>query len=72
MTSQTFALRLNTLLDRFQFPQDSFDREMTFSEYFRMPQTKAKMILTGMFLPRISIIEKIAEELYIDVEELVG
>jgi len=72
MTSQTFALRLNTLLDRFQFPQDFFDREMTFSEYFRMPQTKAKMILTGMFLPRISIIEKIAEELYIDVEELVG
>lgn len=72
MTSQTFALRLNTLLDRFNFPQSSEDREMTFSEYFHMPQTKAKMILTGMFLPRISIIEKIAEELFVDVEELVG
>lgn len=72
MTSQTFALRLNTLLDRFNFPQSSEDREVTFSEYFHMPQTKAKMILTGMFLPRISIIEKIAEELFIDVEELVG
>ena len=72
MTSQTFALRLNTLLDRFNFPQSGEDREITFSEYFHMPQTKAKMILTGMFLPRISIIEKIAEELFIDVEELVG
>lgn len=72
MTSQTFALRLNTLLDRFSFPQDTADREVTFSEYFHMPQTKAKMILGGMFLPRISIIEKIAEELFIDVEELVG
>lgn len=72
MTSQTFALKLNTLLDRFNFPQSSEDREITFSEYFHMPQTKAKMILTGIFLPRISIIEKIAEELFIDVEELVG
>lgn len=72
MTSQTFALRLNTMLDRFNFPQSGEDREITFSEYFHMPQTKAKMILTGMFLPRISIIEKIAEELFIDVEELVG
>jgi len=72
MTSQTFALRLNTLLDRFQFPQSSEDREITFSEYFHMPQTKAKMILQGMFLPRVSIIEKIAEELFIDIEELVG
>ena len=72
MTSQTFALRLNTLLDRFNFPLSGEDREITFSEYFHMPQTKAKMILTGMFLPRISIIEKIAEELFIDVEELVG
>ncbi|MES2204314.1 MAG: hypothetical protein V4496_03750 [Pseudomonadota bacterium] len=72
MTSQTFALRLNTLLDRFNFPQSSEDREITFSEYFHMPQTKAKMILTGMFLPRLSIIEKMAEELFIDVEELVG
>lgn len=72
MTSQTFALRLNTLLDRFNFPLSGEDREVTFSEYFHMPQTKAKMILTGMFLPRISIIEKIAEELFIDVEELVG
>ena len=72
MTSQTFALRLNTLLDRFNFPQSGEDREITFSEYFHMPQTKAKMILTGMFLPRISIIEKMAEELFIDVEELIG
>lgn len=72
MTSQTFALRLNTLLDRFNFPQSSEDREVTFSEYFHMPQTKAKMILTGMFLPRVSIIEKIAEELFVDIEELVG
>ncbi len=72
MTSQTFALRLNTLLDRFNFPQSGEDREITFSEYFHMPQTKAKMILTGMFLPRLSIIEKMAEELFIDVEELVG
>jgi hypothetical protein len=72
MTSQTFALKLNTLLDRFNFPQSAEDREITFSEYFHMPQTKAKMILTGIFLPRISIIEKIAEELFIDVEELVG
>lgn len=72
MTSQTFALRLNTLLDRFNFPQSGEDREITFSEYFHMPQTKAKMILTGMFLPKISIIEKIAEELFIDIEELVG
>ncbi len=72
MTSQTFALKLNTLLDRFNFPQSSEDREITFSEYFHMPQTKAKMILTGMFLPRISMIEKIAEDLFIDAEELVG
>lgn len=72
MTSQTFALRLNTVLDRFNFPDSYEDREMTFSEYFHMPQTKAKMILKGMFLPRISIIEKIADELFIDVEELVG
>lgn len=72
MTSQTFAQRLNTILDRFDFPQSSQDREITFCEYFHMPQTKAKMILTGMFLPRLSIIEKIAEELFIDTEELIG
>lgn len=72
MTSQTFALRLNMLLDRFHFPKSSEDREVTFSEYFHMPQTKAKMILTGMFLPRLSIIEKIAEDLFIDTVELTG
>lgn len=72
MTSQTFALRLNTVLDRFNFPHDIQDRENTFAEYFHLPQKMTNMILNGIFLPRGSIIEKIAEELLIDVEELVG
>ena len=72
MTSQTFALRLNTLLDRFNFPQDIIDRESTFSEYFHMTQKMTNMILSGIFLPRFSVIERIAEELFVDIEELVG
>lgn len=70
MTSQTFALRLNTILDRFNFPYETEDRQSTFSEYFNLPKKKATMILDGILMPRISIIEKIAEALFIDVEEL--
>ncbi|MCD8525302.1 MAG: hypothetical protein LRY67_06165 [Gammaproteobacteria bacterium] len=72
MTSQTFALRLNTLLDRFNFPQEADDRESTASEYFHLSKKMTNMILSGVFLPRISIIEKIAEDLLVDVEELIG
>jgi hypothetical protein len=72
MTSQTFALRLNTILDRFNFPQDIMDRENIFAEYFNLPQKMTNMILNGIFLPRISVIERIAEELFVDLEELVG
>lgn len=72
MTSQTFALRLNTLLDGFSFPEQMDDRESTFAEYFNLPKKMANMILNGILLPRFSVIEKIADDLLIDVEELVG
>lgn len=72
MTSQTFALKLNTLLDRFNFPQIAEDRQSTFSEYFNLPQKMANLILNGSLLPRVSIIENIADALLIDIEELVG
>lgn len=71
MTSQVFASRLNALLDRFHFPSGLEDRASTFSEYVRLPRKMANMMLNGMLLPRISVVEKIAEELFIDVEELV-
>lgn len=72
MTSQIFALKLNTLLDRFNFPQACEDRESTCSEYFNLSRRMTSMILRGILLPRVSVIEKIANELLIDVEELVG
>ena len=71
MTSMTFSVRLNNLLDLCDFPQNQEDREITFCEYFNMPQQKAKMILDGSFMPRKSIIEKIAEELFLEKEALI-
>ena len=70
MTSELFAARLNKMLDKFNFPECEEDREITFCEYFNIPQPKAKMILSGTLLPRKSIVDKIAEELFIDSEML--
>jgi hypothetical protein len=66
MKSQSFAKRLNCLLDRYDFPKEMQDREIVFCEYFNIPQPKAKMILDGTLLPRKSIIERIAEELFVE------
>lgn len=71
MTGMSFSVRLNSLLDECDFPQNQEDREITFCEYFNIPQQKARMILDGSFLPRKSIIEKIAEELFIEKEALI-
>lgn len=70
MKHESFAQRLNGLLDRCDFPKTAEDRELVFCEYVGIPQTKARMILDGSLLPRKSIIEKIAEALYIEEEAL--
>jgi hypothetical protein len=72
MNSEAFASRLNRVLDKFDFPQAEEDRELTFCEYFNIPQPKAKMILSGTLMPRKSMIQQIAEELFIESEDLVG
>lgn len=67
---ESFAQRLNGLLDSCDFPKAAEDRELIFCEYVGIPQTKARMILDGTLLPRQSIIEKITESLFVEEEAL--
>jgi hypothetical protein len=72
MTSEMFASRLNKVLDRLNFPQCANDRELTFCEYFDIAQPKAKMILAGTVMPKRTMIDRIADALFIDAEQLVA
>lgn len=67
---ESFAQRLNLLLDHCDFPRETEDREIVFCEYIGIPRPKARMILEGNLMPRKSIIEKIAEALYVEEEAL--
>lgn len=71
-SSEIFASRLNRVLDSFDFPKDLTDRQHAFGEIFNIPQQKAQMILTGTVVPKKRIIDRIADELFIDSEELLA
>jgi len=66
-----FATYLNTILDRFDFPAEFDDRLDIFSELFNIPHQKARLILSGSILPKQPILQKIADEFLIELDEYV-
>ena len=65
-----FASALHDVLDRFDFPQEGDERLLAFSEVFDVPYQKAKLILAGTILPKRRVLEKIADEFLIELDDL--
>jgi hypothetical protein len=71
-SSETFASRLNRILDRFDFPENTVERQHAFGEYFDITQQKAQMILSGSVIPKKSLMGRIADDLLIDTDALLA
>ncbi|MFN3234075.1 MAG: hypothetical protein ACE365_01500 [Gammaproteobacteria bacterium] len=71
-SGDAFASKLHQVLDNFDFPQDQEDRIRTFCEYFNVPIQKSQMILSGGLIPKRALLERIADELFIDSDDLLA
>lgn len=72
MTNRFFLERLNSELDHIDFPQLLDERLDAFSKLMNIPRFQAETILSGHVPADEQLLQKIADELEVDVDWLVG
>ena len=72
MTNKLFADRLNKELDAIGVPQRSEERIDAFSKLVKVPKFKAEAFLNGITVPDAELLTRIAEELEVSSDWLIG
>jgi len=72
MTNKLFAERLNKELDSIGLPQRSEERIDAFSKLVKVPKFKAEAYLNGITIPDADILSRMAEELEVNSDWLIG
>lgn len=72
MTNKVFSERLNHELNEMGMPERMEERIEVFSKLFKTPRFKSEAILNGEILPDNELLEKVAEELEVSVDWLLG
>ncbi len=72
MLNKQFSLRLNQELDKMDFPSLLDERTEAFSKLIHIPRFKAESILSGHIPPEKAILDRIAEELEVKCDWLLG
>lgn len=72
MPNKQFAERLNKELDSIGVPPRSDERIEVFHKLIKTPKFKAEAILAGITIPDQTLLERIAEELEVSVDWLIG
>jgi hypothetical protein len=72
MTYRQFAERLNKELDSIDLPSLHQDRVNAFAKLLHIQKFQAETLLTGSFLPKGDLLNKLAEELDVNPDWLLG
>jgi len=72
MANKLFAERLNQSLDNIGLPNLAQERVEAFARLIKAPKFKAESILHGEFVPNQELLEKIASELEVKMDWLLG
>lgn len=72
MSNKRFSERLNQELDNMEVPQQSDERVEAFSKLIKIPRFQASSILNGQVPTDTVLIKKIANELEVNVDWLLG
>lgn len=72
MHNRVFAERLNHELDAIGVPQPLHEREEAFAKMLHIPRFKASALLEGQLTPNQALAQRIAEELEVNPQWLIG
>jgi len=72
MSNKQFSERLNQELDNMGAPQKAEERVDAFAKLIQIPRFQASIILNGQIPTDTFLLEKIADELEVSVEWLLG
>jgi len=72
MPNKRFSERLNGELDDIDVPQSAAERIEAFSKLVKIPKFKAEAILSGATTPDVELLNRIADELEVSSEWLLG
>jgi hypothetical protein len=72
MKNKEFSERLNQELDNMDLPQQTEERVDTFAKLIKIPRFQASIILNGQIPTDTFLLQKIADELEVSVEWLLG
>lgn len=72
MGHRQFAERLNRELDSIGVPTPISERVEAFAKLLHIPKFKAEAFLNGIYLPVGEILEKLANELEVSMDWLIG
>ena len=72
MTNREFSVRLNKELSDIGIPEKMEERIDVFSKMFKTPKYRSQEILNGNLLPDTLLLQKLAKELEVSTDWLLG
>lgn len=72
MTNRDFSVRLNKELSDIGIPEKMEERIDVFSKIFKTPKYRSQEILNGNLLPDTILLQKLAKELEVSTDWLLG
>ena len=72
MTHRQFSERLNKELDNIGVPERNDERVDVFAKLVKIPHFKAEAILNGNIYPEAPLLERLARELEVNADWLLG